>query len=223
MKKWKKKFIEFSLKRKVLKFGNFKLRSGRNSPYFFNSKYFCTGSDLLKLGECYAHAIIQSRIHPDILLGLAYKGIPIVVATVIALKIQYNINLAYSFNRKEIKTYGDGGIIVGKSIKKNNSIIIIDDVLTSGLTIQEFINLFNIKKNNVISGIFLIFDRQEYGTTEQQSSIQEIETAYSLCKIFSIINICDLIQYLIKYNKYQKELKNILEYYKIYGSKEINY
>ncbi|MCW5197078.1 orotate phosphoribosyltransferase [Buchnera aphidicola] len=216
MREWKKKFIEFSLHNKILTFGKFQLKSGRNSPYFFNSKYFYTGLNILKLGKFYAHAIVHSKINPDMLFGLAYKGIPIVVATAIALKIYYNINLPYCFNRKEFKNYGDQGIIIGPNINHNN-IIIIDDVLTSGITIQKYINT---KPNNSIYSIFVAFNRQEYGISNVYSATEEIKNNHPYCKIFSIINIFDLIKYLIKYNKYPKKLKKIITYQNIYGCKK---
>ncbi|CAL4324707.1 orotate phosphoribosyltransferase [Buchnera aphidicola] len=213
---WKNKFIEFSLKKGALQFGNFKLKSGRNSPYFFNSKYFYTGSDLLKLSQFYVDMIIRDPIKIDILFGLAYKGIPIATTIAIILYKKYNINLKYTFNRKEIKTYGEKGIIVGNNIQKKN-IIIIDDVITSGITIQESISIIQKNSNdNIISNIFVALDRRERGTIKKNSAIEQIKNQYS-CNVFSIINIYDLIEYLSLKKIYPEKIKKIQDYQKSYG------
>lgn len=217
MNRQKKKFIEFVLKKKVLQFGQFQLKSGRISPYFFNSQFLYSGYDIFRLSQFYAYRIMYSKIHFDRLFGLAYKGIPLVSSTAITLQIIYNLNIKYAFNRKEHKLYSDSGIIVGKELIKKK-IIIIDDVITAGLTIQE--NIKNLHQKNIISGIFVAFDRQEKGILKKNSTHQEIHQKHN-CKIFSIINVMDLIQYLKEKNIKKEELKNLLVYYEKYGSKKI--
>lgn len=151
---WKKEFIDFSFKKKALKFGSFILKSGRTSPYFFNSGLLSSGKDIIKIGVLYAHSIIDSKIEFDILFGAAYKGIPIVVATSIALKNFYNLNIPYVFNRKEKKKYGEKGDLIGQKIQ-NKKIIILDDVVTSGTAIHYSINILEEKK--LISPLYLFF------------------------------------------------------------------
>lgn len=218
---YQENFIQFALKRQALQFGNFYLKSGRYSPYFFNSNCFYNGSDILKIGEMYSNIIKKTQIDFDVIFGLAYKGIPIATAIAIALKKKYNLKIPYFFNRKERKNYSDSGTIIGAQYTKKN-IIIIDDVITSGMTIQQSSTILNFKENNNnIAGIFVLFDRQELSLSQLQTAKNELIHQYN-CPIFSIINIIDIIKYLKKKNIYQNYLKLIIQYYQKYGSLNIN-
>ncbi|CAL4324550.1 orotate phosphoribosyltransferase [Buchnera aphidicola] len=212
MKKWKKKFIKFMLKKKILTFGNYILKSNRKSPYFFNMSLFSSGKDLYTLGKFYARALINLNLNFDILFGVAYKGIPILISTVIALKKKYNINVRYAFNRKEIKKYGEKGQIVGNKIY--GKIIIIDDIITAGTAIENTIKILQKNKKIQISNILLALDRKEFGKKKSFAK-NEIEKKYS-CKISSIININDIITYLKKKKIMKKELKILTKHKKKY-------
>ncbi|WP_343189432.1 orotate phosphoribosyltransferase [Buchnera aphidicola] len=205
MNNFKKKFIKFIIKKKALKFGTFKLKSGKISPYFFNSSVFKKPKDIIKLSEFYTKIIINSKIKFNLLFGFSYKGIPIVISTIITLFKKYNINIPYCFNRKEKKKHGEKGKLIGSSIK-NKKIIILDDVLTSGITIQKNIKIF--KKKAKINAIIVAFDRQE---KKKNSIIKKIQKKI---KIITIININDIIKYLKKNKKMKKELKLIINYNK---------
>ncbi|AHG59847.1 orotate phosphoribosyltransferase [Buchnera aphidicola] len=210
---WKKEFIDFSFKKKALKFGSFILKSGRTSPYFFNSGLLSSGKDIIKIGVLYAHSIIDSKIEFDILFGAAYKGIPIVVATSIALKNFYNLNIPYVFNRKEKKKYGEKGDLIGQKIQ-NKKIIILDDVVTSGTAIHYSINILEEKKAH-ISSIFVLLDRKEKGKRNLHT-IHHLKNKNSY-KINSIITIEDLISYLLEENKLKKHVPELIKYREKYG------
>ena len=210
---WKQEFIKFSLKKKVLQFGDFKLKSGRQSPYFFNSGLFYTGKDISKLGKFYAHAIVESKIQCNVLYGLAYKGSPIVTSTSFSLNQYYNINLPFCFNRKKIKKYGEGGTLIGHEFKKN--IIIIDDVITAGTAIKNSMKHIQQKSEIVISAIIVALDRQEIGN-KTYSAVKEIEKDYD-CKVISIINMQDLINYLSEKKDMKYNLDKLYNYRFKYG------
>ncbi|XBC40729.1 MAG: orotate phosphoribosyltransferase [Buchnera aphidicola (Nurudea yanoniella)] len=204
MKNWKQEFIQFCFTRKILKFGKFKLKSGETSSFFFNFSHFNKGYDLEKLGFFYAKKIIESQINYNALFGIAYKGIPIVITATIALKKYFNINTSYCFNRKEIKNYGEHGNFIGCNLKKKN-ILILDDVITSGISIKNAIDTiqFNeISNNNLISGILVALDRRK----KQNSSSKILKKKHNV-KIISIIKIYDIINYI----KNKKILFNYLE------------
>lgn len=210
---WKKELIDFAFKKKILQFGTFTLKSGRSSPYFFNSGLLSTGNDIIKIGLFYAHAIITSKIEFDVLFGTAYKGIPIAVATSIALKNYYNLNIPYVFNRKEQKKYGEKGDIIGKKIE-NKKIIILDDVITSGTAIHHSIQIIEEKKAS-LSSIFVLLDRKEKGQRNVYS-ITNLKNKKKY-KIISIITIKDLISYLLENQKSKKYALELIEYHKKYG------
>jgi orotate phosphoribosyltransferase len=182
MESYRKTFIELALEHNALKFGDFTLKSGRKSPYFFNAGQFHTGESLKTLGECYAAAISQSSISFDIIFGPAYKGIPLACATSIALNEQFQQNVSYCFNRKEAKSHGEGGIIVGAPLQ--GRVLIIDDVITAGTAIRESLDIIQDAKA-AVAGIVVALDRQEKGKTEQ-SAIQEIESTLKI-NVISII------------------------------------
>lgn len=212
MKKYKKDFIELALSQQVLRFGEFTLKSGRISPYFFNAGLFYTGEALSKLGIFYANSIVDSGLKPDTLFGPAYKGIPLVSAVSIALFNQYQLNLPWSFNRKEIKNHGEGGAIVGSPLE--GKILLIDDVMTAGTAIRESMQLIERTSGQAI-GVMVMLDRQERGLGTR-SAMQEVAED---CRIetHSIISLDNLIEYLTQYPKYVEQLEAIVAYQKQYG------
>ncbi|CAL4324059.1 orotate phosphoribosyltransferase [Buchnera aphidicola] len=202
MNKQKKKFIKFSIKNKALKFGNFYLKSERKSPYFFNISQFYKGKNISKLGKFYAQKIINQKIKFDVLFGIAYKGIPIVISTVIALKKYFNLNIPYCFNRKETKTYGEKGNVIGSKIL-NKKIIILDDVLTSGKAIKEAISIIKKEKTSRIVKIIVSLNRQEHKKKKYLKNVS------SIIKIKHIIKFCKK-----KKNIKKKNLQKIIQYHK---------
>jgi orotate phosphoribosyltransferase len=189
------KFLEFVIDNEILKFGEFTLKSGRNSPYFFNAGLFNTGEKLAFLAQCYAEAIANSGLTFKVLFGPAYKGIPLVSATAMALASQHGINKPYCFNRKEEKDHGEGGTIVGAKLTGNT--LIIDDVITAGTAIREAADII-VANGAKLCGIAVAMDRQEKGLGEL-SAIQEIEKNYQI-KIVSIITLKNVIDYLVESN-----------------------
>jgi len=204
-------FIEFAIEKKVLQFGEFITKAGRNSPYFFNLGAFNDGKSLKLLGEFYANKIIDTKIEFDLIFGPAYKGIPLVSAISIALSNK-NINMPYSFNRKETKNHGEGGESIGSDIK--GKVLIIDDVISAGTSINES---YNIIHNNgaQIAGVVVAIDRQEKGE-DTLSATQEITKKYSI-PVFSLINLEDIIHYLETKNDFNNKLELIKNYQKSYG------
>ncbi|BAF61995.1 orotate phosphoribosyltransferase [Candidatus Vesicomyidisocius calyptogenae] len=197
MEQYQEDFVEFILDSGALKFGNFTLKSGRISPYFFNVGVFNTGQYLSQLGKFYAIAIENSGLDFDVLFGPSYKGIPLVTATAVAFNNNFNKDVSYSFNRKEVKTYGEGGGIVGHSLEGN--ILIIDDVITAGTAIHEAVDI--IKANGAtVKGVIVAVDRQEKGKSGQ-SAIQEVEQNFGI-SVFSIINLSNVVDYLKQGNNH---------------------
>ncbi|MGB1297608.1 MAG: orotate phosphoribosyltransferase, partial [Psychrobium sp.] len=191
MKQYQIDFIEFALERGVLKFGEFTLKSGRVSPYFFNAGLFNTGKDLARLGRFYAAALMDSGVDYDLLFGPAYKGIPIASATALQLCEQHDIDMPYCFNRKEKKAHGEGGSLVGSELK--GKVMLVDDVITAGTAIRESMDIIN-DAGAELAGVLIALDRQEKGKGEL-SAIQEIERDYGATMI-SIVTLGDLIGYL---------------------------
>ncbi|SFV88908.1 Orotate phosphoribosyltransferase [hydrothermal vent metagenome] len=191
MKNYQKDFINFVLEVGALKFGEFNLKSGRVSPYFFNAGLFNQGKHLSQLGGFYAQAIEDSGMDFDVLFGPAYKGIPLATATAMALNDSFDRNIAYSFNRKEAKTHGEGGDIVGHALE--GDILIIDDVITAGTAIREAMDIITANGANA-KGVIVALDRQEKGKGEK-SAIQEVEQDFGL-SVLSIICLADIVDYL---------------------------
>ena len=212
MQDYKKKFIELALKRNVLRFGEFTLKSGRKSPYFFNAGLFCTGSDLKLLGEFYAQALHEAGLKFDVLFGPAYKGIPIVAATSIAYASLYNEDAPWVFNRKEAKDHGEGGNLVGSPLAGN--VVLIDDVITAGTAIRESMEIIAKVKAN-LSGVLIALDRKERGKADL-SAIQEIERDYKT-KVVSIINLNDLITYIEQSDELKHHIQSVKDYRAQYG------
>jgi orotate phosphoribosyltransferase len=188
---YKKEFIEFVLEVGALKFGEFTLKSGRISPYFFNAGLFNSGEQLAKLGEFYASAINDKVGDFDVLFGPAYKGIPLTSTTSVALFNKFNKNINYSFNRKEAKDHGEGGNIVGSALTGN--VVIIDDVISAGTAIGESMELIK-NYDCKVKSVIVAMDRQEKGKGEH-SAIDEVRQKFGI-EVFSIINLDDLIDYI---------------------------
>ncbi|TDB60692.1 orotate phosphoribosyltransferase [Photorhabdus khanii] len=212
MKAYQREFIELALKKQVLKFGEFTLKSGRKSPYFFNAGLFNTGRDLALIGRFYAAALLDSGIQCDLLFGPAYKGIPIATTTAVALADHHNIDMPYCFNRKEVKDHGEGGTLVGSPLKGN--VVLVDDVITAGTAIRESMEIIK-QHNATLAGVMICLDRQERGKGEI-SAIQEVERDYG-CKVFSIITLNDLISYLGSQLEMQEHLDAVEAYREQYG------
>lgn len=211
MQQYQTDFIDFVLKVGALKFGEFELKSGRTSPYFFNAGAFNTGQHLSQLGKFYATAIEKNALDFDVLFGPAYKGIPLASATAMALNDSFDRNVAYSFNRKEAKTHGEGGNIVGAALTGN--ILIIDDVITAGTAIFEAMDVIRANGANV-KGVIVALDRQEKGKNKI-SAIQEVEQNFEI-SVLSIINLSDLVDYL-KQEEDTVLIKRIEAYRERYG------
>ncbi|KNC84227.1 orotate phosphoribosyltransferase [Sphaeroforma arctica JP610] len=192
MKDFQTNFLELAVQEKVLNFGTFTLKSGRVSPYFFNAGLFNSGASLSKLGTFYADALMNSGIEYDVIFGPAYKGIPLVSATAVALSSKHNKDVPYSFNRKEAKTHGEGGNIVGSSLK-GKRVLIVDDVITAGTAIREAVEIIK-KEGGEPVAVLIALDRQEKGKGEK-SSIQEVEKQLGL-KVCSIVSLDQVIEYL---------------------------
>ncbi len=212
MHQYQRDFIEFALDKGVLRFGEFKLKSGRLSPYFFNAGLFNTGAALAKLGRFYATAIDQSGLDFDLMLGPAYKGIPLVSATVVALAESFSKDIPYLFNRKETKAHGEGGLLVGAQLK--GRVLIIDDVITAGTAIREVMSLIE-QHNAKPAGVIIALDRQEKGQGEM-SAIQEVEQDYGI-PVLSIITLADLLFYLDETGKSADLISQIERYRERYG------
>lgn len=217
MKQYQKDFIEFTINTGVLRFGEFTLKSGRISPYFFNAGLFNTGASMLQLSRFFAQSIKASKLQFDILFGPAYKGITLSCGTAMALSELTGKDIPYAYNRKEKKDHGEGGITVGAKIK--GDIAIIDDVITAGTAIRESLNLINTANANV-SAIFLALDRQECGQQGNAlldySAIQQVEKDYDI-PVVAIATMNHLISFVKDSPQYKEHLSNMLEYREQYG------
>lgn len=202
------RFIELALEYDVLRFGEFKLKSGRMSPYFFNAGLFNTGKALAELGKCYAQAIVDSKIAYDVLFGPAYKGIPLVAVTAMALYEEHGIDVPYAFNRKEKKDHGEGGNIVGSPLE--GRVLILDDVITAGTAIREAIDIIDAADATSV-GVVIALDRQEKGKGNL-SAIQEVKQDYGL-EVVNIIGMEHLIQYLEEKGD-QVEMLDAMKFYR---------
>lgn len=191
MQAYQKDFIDFALARNALKFGEFTLKSGRVSPYFFNAGTFHTGEALARLGRFYAAAIVDAGIEFDMLFGPAYKGIPLVAAVAVALAEHHGIDKPWAFNRKEAKDHGEGGLIVGAPLQ--GRALVIDDVITAGTAIREVAGLFGNSEARM-AGVVVALDRQERGQGAL-SAIQEVAQTLKV-PVLSIVGMSDIIEYL---------------------------
>jgi orotate phosphoribosyltransferase len=191
MRPHQKEFIELVLAKQVLRFGDFTLKSGRTSPYFFNAGLINDGVSLSRLGACYAQAIVEAGVAFDMLFGPAYKGIPLATATAVAFAERHRRNLPIAYNRKEAKAHGEGGTLVGAPV--DGRVLIVDDVLTAGTAVRESINLIR-EAGARPAGVVLALDRQERGTGAR-SAVQEIRSAYDIT-VVRIITLDHLIEYM---------------------------
>ena len=191
MQTYQKEFIEFAIQQGVLRFGEFTLKSGRISPYFFNAGLFNTGSALARLGRFYAAALEDSGIEYDVVFGPAYKGIPLSAALSIALADQYQKDLPYVFNRKEAKTHGEGGNLVGAPLE--GRVLIVDDVITAGTAIREVMTMINAAEGATPAAALIALDRQERGQGEL-SAIQEVERDFGIT-VASIVGLNQVLDY----------------------------
>ena len=224
MEQYKREFIEFMIDCEVLKFGDFVTKSGRNTPFFVNTGFYRTGAQLRKLGEYYAKAI-ESKFgfDFDVLFGPAYKGIPLTVATTMAISQFYDKDIKYCSNRKEVKDHGDKGILLGSPIADGDKVVIIEDVTTAGTSIQETLPIINAQGDVTVAGMVVSVDRMERGQGEK-SALAEIEEKYGL-KTTAIVTMAEVVEHL--YNKPYKgkiiiddTLKAAIDtYYKQYGVK----
>ena len=212
MEQYKRDFIEFALSRNVLKFGEFTLKSGRKSPYFFNAGLFNTGADLARLGEFYAAAIQASAVDFDVVFGPAYKGIPIGTSVSVALFNHYGIDKPVCFNRKEVKDHGEGGNLIGSPLQ--GKILLVDDVITAGTAIRESMELISANKAE-LAAVLIALNRKERGKGEL-SAIQEVERDYQ-CQVLSIIDLDDLMQFIEQDPRYSSYLLEMRAYRAEFG------
>lgn len=212
LKPYQREFIDFVIRAEVLRFGQFVLKSGRSSPYFFNTGLFNSGTRIASLGRFYAQALIDSGIEFDMIFGPAYKGIPLAVATVAALAEHHARDIPYAFNRKEAKDHGEGGSIVGAEL--SGRVLIIDDVISSGLSVNESVSL--IKRTGAQpAGVLIAMDRQERGRGER-SAVQEIREQQGF-PVTSIITLSDLAVFLSERDEQRTTLEAIRHYRQQYG------
>lgn len=207
MEAYQRKFIEFALSRGVLRFGEFTLKSGRVSPYFFNAGLFNTGQALSELGDYYAAALVDSDLDFDLLFGPAYKGIPLVSATAIALARNHDLDYPYVFNRKELKAHGEGGSLVGAPLE--GRVIVIDDVITAGTAIREVMAIVAAAGAQAV-GVLVAIDRQEKGQGDL-SAIQEVARDYGV-SVISVVKLKHIVEFLEEDSSFVQQLTNIRQY-----------
>lgn len=212
MQAYQTEFIELAKDYEVLKFGEFTLKSGRISPYFFNAGAFDSGRALAALGRCYANRIAASGIEFDVLLGPAYKGIPLATATAVALANDHGMDVPFAYNRKEAKSHGEGGVLVGAPLR--GRVLVIDDVITAGTAVREVIAMIE-DAGAKLAGVAIGLNRQERGEGEL-SAIQEVEKAYGV-SVMSIIDMSHIIAYLEQTGESAEALVKMKEYRDRYG------
>ncbi|MGB5260303.1 MAG: orotate phosphoribosyltransferase [Gammaproteobacteria bacterium] len=212
MKDYQRDFIDFAIRAGVLRFGEFTLKSGRTSPYFFNAGLFNTGEHLANLGRCYAQAIIDSGIDFDVLFGPAYKGIPLATAAAVSLAEHHRLNKPWCFNRKEAKGHGEGGNLVGAPL--DGRILVIDDVITAGTAIRESVDIIE-GAGATLAGVVIALDRQERGQGDR-SAIQEVEQSLGVT-VASIVKLEHLLEYLETRDDRAGDVARIKAYRQQYG------
>ncbi len=212
MRAYKREFLELSLELGVLRFGEFTLKSGRISPYFFDAGLFNTGYAAAKLGRYYASAIADSEIEFDMLFGPAYKGIPLAVLAASALAEHHDLDVPYAFNRKEAKAHGEGGSIIGAPL--SGRVLIVDDVITAGTAAREAQQIVSSAGADA-AGLVISLDRQELGR-DSRSAVQEVEQTLRI-PVISIVQLEDLIDMLEESDEYNEFLTAVTEYRKKYG------
>lgn len=225
MEQYKQEFIEFMVASDVLKFGEFTLKSGRKSPFFMNAGAYVTGSQLMKLGEYYAKAIHDMYgLDFDVLFGPAYKGIPLTVATTIAISKLYGKDIRYCSNRKEVKDHGDTGILLGSKLKDGDKVVIIEDVTTSGKSIEETFPILKAQADVEVIGLMVSLNRMEVGKGGEKSALDEIKELYGI-DANAIVSMAEVTEHL--YNKecggrvvIDDRIKSAIDaYYEQYGAR----
>ncbi|RMG53386.1 MAG: orotate phosphoribosyltransferase [Gammaproteobacteria bacterium] len=212
MKDYQREFLDFAIRQGVLRFGEFTLKSGRTSPYFFNAGLFNTGAALARLGRYYAQTILDAGIEFDVLFGPAYKGIPLASATAVQLAEQHGRDVPWAFNRKEVKDHGEGGTIVGAPLE--GRVLVIDDVITAGTAIRESVEIIR-AQGAELAGVVISLNRKERGQGAR-SAIQEVEQEYGV-PVASIVDLDDLVTYLESGNVDDSALEAIRAYRAEYG------
>lgn len=212
MRAYKKEFIDFAVELGVLRFGEFTLKSGRVSPYFFNAGLFNTGYAAAKLGRFYAMAVAESELQFDMIFGPAYKGIPLAALTAAALAEHHDIDVPYAFNRKEVKTHGEGGSVVGAALE--GKVLIVDDVITAGTAVREAYQIIR-GSGAEVAGLVISLDRQERGQGDS-SAVQELECKLGV-PVVSIVQLADLIESLEESSEYASFLDPVLSYRRKFG------
>ena len=212
MQAYQRDFIEFALERGVLRFGEFTLKSGRVSPYFFNAGLFDSGLALAKLGRFYAQALVDSGLSYDVVFGPAYKGIPLAATTAVALAEHHQRDTPWCFNRKEAKDHGEGGTLVGAPLA--GKVIIVDDVITAGTAIREVMHIIN-NQGAQAAGVLIALDRQERGTGAL-SAIQEVERDFNM-PVISIVSLQQVLEYLAESTELKQYLPAVERYREDYG------
>jgi len=215
MKDYQHEFLDFAIETGVLCFGEFTLKSGRVSPYFFNSGLFNTGESLARLGRYYAQSITDSGIDFDCMFGPAYKGIPLVATASVALYDNHQRNVPYVFNRKEAKDHGEGGNTVGAKLE--GKVLVIDDVISSGMSIDESVDIIK-AAGAAMGGVSISLDRMERGLDSDLTAIQAVEQRHGI-KVVSIVNLDNLIEYLETKADQTEHLERIRRYRSKYGAK----
>ncbi|MFO2461846.1 orotate phosphoribosyltransferase [Pseudomonas sp. 15FMM2] len=213
MQAYQRDFIRFAIDRGVLRFGEFTLKSGRTSPYFFNAGLFNSGSALAQLGRFYAAAIVESGISFDVLFGPAYKGIPLAAATAVALAEHHGQDLPWCFNRKEAKAHGEGGSLVGAPLE--GDVLIIDDVITAGTAIREVMQIIASQDGARAAGVLIALNRQERGNGEL-SAIQEVERDFGI-PVVSIVSLNQVLQFLEDDPQLKQHLPAVKAYREQFG------
>ena len=225
MEQYKEQFIEFMIDCNVLKFGDFVTKSGRKTPFFVNTGFYRTGSQLARLGEYYAEAIKDKfGFDFDVLFGPAYKGIPLSVATTMAISELYGKDIRYCSNRKEVKDHGDTGILLGSKLKDGDRVVMIEDVTTSGKSIEETFPIIKAQADVEIKGLMVSLNRMERGLSSDKSALHEIKEKYGI-DARAIVNIDEVVEHL--YNRpcqgqvvIDDEIKKAIDaYYKEYGAR----
>jgi orotate phosphoribosyltransferase len=213
MQVYQRQFIDFAIETGVIRFGEFKLKSGRVSPYFFNAGLFNTGDSLARLGRFYARALVESDIKCDMVFGPAYKGIPLAATTAIALADHHDRDLPFAFNRKEAKRHAEGGIVVGHPIE--GRVLIVDDVVSSGMSVNEAVDIIR-QNGGAPAGVLIALDRQERGEGAL-SATQEIKQRHGI-PVASIIKLDTLVPYLERRGDLDHHLDAIKRYSETYGA-----
>ncbi|KAN0064690.1 orotate phosphoribosyltransferase [Thecaphora frezii] len=218
-------YIDLALSSGILRFdGPFTLKSGRSSPYFFNAGLFNTGSKIAKVAECYAQRIIDSGVEFDVLFGPAYKGIPLAAATAMALQLHHGLDVGYCFNRKEAKTHGEGGSLVGAPLK--GRVLILDDVITAGTAINEAMQILHSQPDAKLVGVVIALDRQEKssqdGVEGETSAIKQVEKRYNT-NVYSVVNLDQIIEFMSKdeSDEVRQKVQSMKEYRKRYGVSDV--